>query len=261
MISIVIPVYNSENIINKLIKKIEISLKKFKFYEIILVNDNSNDNSWNLIKNLSIKNRKIKGINLAKNFGQHNAVMAGLNYSSGDIIITMDDDLQHPPSAIKKLIKNINNGSDICYTNYLKRKHSLLKIFLSNLSNFISGFLIQKPNSLYLSSFRAMNKKLRNKIILYRSPDIYIDMHILRNAKKIGQININHQKRFSGKSNYTILKLFSLWLNLATYSKINIINYSTIVTIFIKILIFPIILYKKFLIKEKKQFIISEKTF
>lgn len=260
MISIVIPVYNSENIINKLIKKIEIHLKKFKFYEVILVNDNSKDNSWNLIKNLSIMNRKIKGINLIKNFGQHNAVMAGLNYSNGDIIITMDDDLQHPPNAIKKLIKNINTGSDVCYTNYLGRKHFFFKILLSNLSNFISGFLIQKPNSLYLSSFRAIKKELKNKIILYKSPDIYIDMYILRHAKKIGQININHQKRFSGTSNYTILKLFFLWLNLATYSKINI-NYSAIVVIFIKILIFPVILYKKFIIKKKKQYIINEKTF
>ena len=124
-LTIVIPVYNSELILPKLISEIDISLKGNNIKkEIILVNDHSKDNSWKIIRQLSKNYDFIKGINLDKNYGQHNAIMAGLNNCSGEFVITIDDDLQHPPEFFPEVLKQLSNH-DVCYTNYNKRKHIL----------------------------------------------------------------------------------------------------------------------------------------
>ena len=109
-LSIVIPVFNSLNILNNLIKQIKFNLKfkEIKKFEIILVNDCSQDNSWNKIKELSKKNLEIKGINLSNNYGQHSSIFAGLKYSKGKIVITTNDDLQHPPSSLISIYKKLN---------------------------------------------------------------------------------------------------------------------------------------------------------
>ena len=133
-LSIVIPVYNSENIIDDLIKKIVKSvgdIKTINSYEILLINDCSPDKSWNKIDYLSKKFPSVKGIDLTENFGQHNAIMCGLKECNGNFVITMDDDLQHPPDSIKDIIIKLNEGHDVCYTNYLNRKHPLWKKIVS----------------------------------------------------------------------------------------------------------------------------------
>ena len=127
ILSIVIPVYNSENILDDLINQISLEIKKtnlLKDFEIILVNDNSLDNSWNKIKEIANNQNNIIGINLSKNFGQHNALMAGIKNSKGDFLITMDDDLQHPPSYIIDIINKLSEGFDVCYTKYQNNKYS-----------------------------------------------------------------------------------------------------------------------------------------
>jgi len=259
-ISIVIPVYNSEKIINKLIEELEVALKNKKF-EIMLVNDCSEDNSWKVIKKICNLNRNIKGINLKKNFGQHNAIMAGLHNISGDIIITMDDDLQHPPDSILDLIDKIINGYDLCYTKYLNRKHSLYKIILSNISNLVASLFINKDFSLYLSSFRCMNSSTKDELIKIQNPFLYIDSYLIKISKKITSINIHHQKRYLGKSNYSIKKLFLLWLYLVNQSNLKPLNFSSIIIIFLKITMFPFLIYVKFKSFSNKQFEIEEKTF
>ena len=259
-ISVVIPVYNSEKIINKLIEELEVSLKNKKF-EIILVNDFSEDNSWQVIKNICNLNKNIKGINLKKNFGQHNAIMAGLHHISGDIIITIDDDLQHPPNSILDLIDKIINGYDLCYTKYLNRKHSLYKIILSNLSNLISSLLINKDFSLYLSSFRCMNSNTKDELIKIQNPILYIDSYLIKISKKITSINIHHQERYLGESNYSMIKLFFLWLHLVNQSNLKPLSFSNIILLFLKIIMFPILIYIKFKSFGSKQFEIEEKTF
>ena len=157
-LSIVIPVYNSENIIENLIKKIIKSIKELKTvtsYEILLINDFSPDNSWGKISLLSKQFSEVKGIGLSANFGQHNAIMCGLRESKGEITITMDDDLQHPPESIKDLITKLEQGFDVCYTNYLNRKHPMWKKFVSWSNNLVSSYLLNKPYYIYLSSFRG----------------------------------------------------------------------------------------------------------
>ena len=122
ILSIIIPVYNSEDILDELITQITSEIDKkidlLKEFEIILVNDNSIDKSWQKIKEISTKHKNVTGINLSKNFGQHNALMAGIKNSKGDFLITMDDDLQHPPSYMVEIINKLNEGFDICYTKY-----------------------------------------------------------------------------------------------------------------------------------------------
>lgn len=258
-ISIIIPVYNSSQIIEELICEIKKILKKHK-YEIIMVNDFSLDESWDTIKAICNANDNIKGIDLTRNFGQHNAVMAGLNHCDGDIIVLMDDDFQHPPKFIIKLIEEIDRGHDVCYTNYINRKHSAHKIFLSKLSNIISSFIINKPINLYLSSFKSMNLKTKNILINIKNPIIYIDGKILEITNNITSIDILHQSRLSGKSNYNLRKLIILWFKLIYQIKITKIDLDLkfIISIFFKFLFLPIIFILFLYFYKKKQYDIKQ---
>ncbi len=264
-LSIVIPVYNSENIIQNLISRIVKSIKNINTitsYEILLINDFSPDNSWDKIKILTQQYSTVKGIDLSENFGQHNAIMCGLNESKGEIIITMDDDLQHPPESIKDLISKLKEGFDVCYTNYLNRKHPLWKKFVSWLNNLVTSYLLNKPYYVYLSSFRGFKKKISKKIILYKKNDVYLDGLILKNTKNIAMISVPHSQRPEGISNYNLKKLMSLWSNMAVNFSVFPLRPSTILGYAIKILILFI---RKILFLGKKsnkiQYLISKKTF
>ena len=149
-ISIVIPVYNSSEILSELVKKIYQSIKDDFNFEIILINDKSADNSWDKIKELTFKYKNLQGINLEQNYGQHNAIMAGLNNVKGKYIVMMDDDLQHPPENIKDIVAKLKEGNEVCYVKYINRKHAKWKIFVSWLNNIISSLLISKPIGVYI---------------------------------------------------------------------------------------------------------------
>ena len=145
-ISVIIPVYNSSEILPKLIDQILDRLNtKEQNYEIILVDDSSKDDSWKTILYLSSKNKNIKGIQLDKNYGQHNALMAGLNNCLGNYVILMDDDLQHNPKYIYEIYNVIKNNYDVCYVNYLNRQHKNWKKFVSWSNNIISSIIMNKP--------------------------------------------------------------------------------------------------------------------
>ena len=215
-ISIVVPVFNSSDILDELVIRIKNILEKLSYednFELILINDCSNDNSWIKIKNLSKKYFFIKGINLSENFGQHNALMAGFNNISGDYVITLDDDLQHPPEFIPNIVEKLNNF-DVCYTNYKNRKHVGWKKTVSTINNIISSFLLNKPLRIYMSSFRGIRKNIVLEIIKFKKPDVYIDGLIISLTKKIEIISVEHHARKKGDSNYTLKKLFILWSNM-----------------------------------------------
>ena len=142
-ISVIIPVYNSASIVKLLIENLKKNLIFVDDFEIILINDFSTDNSWEEIVKISKNDKKIRGINLSKNYGQHNAIMAGLNNAVGDCMITLDDDLQHPPEFFPEIINKLKNF-DVCYTNYKNRKHVGWKRAVSALNNFVSSFLLNK---------------------------------------------------------------------------------------------------------------------
>jgi undecaprenyl-phosphate 4-deoxy-4-formamido-L-arabinose transferase len=254
-VSIIIPVYNSSLMLVELCERIFKIMKKLNLqnnFELILINDYSFDDSWQKIKHLSNQNFYIKGINLSENFGQHNAIMAGLNNCSGEFIITIDDDLQHPPEYIPAILKELNNY-DVCYTNYRNRKHVGWKKFVSKLNNIVSSFILDKPLKVYMSSFRGFTKTINQKLINFKEKDIYLDGLIIKYTKNIAMITVDHQERKIGESNYNFKKLFILWSNM-------ILNFSffpfRVASIFgITLKIFIKLFRKK---SGKPQFIIKE---
>ena len=252
-LNIIIPVYNSEKVlselVNSLIDKIK-NITKIKTYKIILINDCSEDNSWSNINEICKKNTSVVGINLTKNYGQHNALIAGLNYIDGDYIITMDDDFQHSPKEIKNLIGKVNEGFDVCYTKYNQNKYGFLKVLGSKINNKLSNFLIDKPKDIYLSSFKCMTKKIALEIRKYDGPYVYLDGLIFDITKNVTSINIEHQKRKEGNSNYNFVKLFTLWLRVLTsfsIAPLRMLTFLGFLMVFLSTLVIIIIITLKLL--------------
>lgn len=217
-LSIVIPVYNSQDSISKLTDHLVASLGVDYKLEIVLVNDSSKDNSEKLCIALYEKYETIvKFYSLSKNVGEHNAVMAGLNHTTGDFIVIMDDDFQNPISEVIKLVEFAKENSyDVVYTYYDRKQHHFFRNLGSKFNDKVANVMLKKPKDLYLSSFKLMSKFLVNEIIKYDLPFPYIDGLILRTTTNIGKIQVYHQERIVGKSGYTLTKLIALWLNMFT---------------------------------------------
>jgi glycosyltransferase involved in cell wall biosynthesis len=214
-LSIVIPVYNSQQTIGRLVDELIENLKDYNF-EIILVNDYSKDNSHEICVQ---KCEKYPGIirymRLSRNFGEHNAVMAGLNHVVGDYAIIMDDDFQNPPEDVVKMISYmLKNKFDVLYTYYEEKKHGWFRNIGSLFNDRVATLLLNKPNDLYLSSFKCINRFLINEIKKYCGPYPYIDGLILRVTQNIGKVKVGHEERTNGRSNYTLRKLIALWMNM-----------------------------------------------
>lgn len=218
-LSIVVPVYRSATILPQLVEQIHAEMCKEDLsdnFELLLINDASPDNSWEIIRSLAATHSFIKGISLRRNFGQHSAIMAGLNHVSGNFVVLMDDDLQHPPRAIGDMVRALNKGYDVCYTNYLNRRHAAWKKLGSKFNNWVATHLLGKPKGLYLSSFKAMSRDIVQEIIKYDGPYAYIDGLILDVTRSITTIDIEHQSRHEGEGNYNLRRSLSLWLKMAT---------------------------------------------
>ena len=263
-LSIIIPVYNSENILENLINKIHESFNKRSFsknFEVILVNDFSHDQSWEKIKFLANKFVNVKGVCLSENYGQHNAIMAGLKECSGNIVITMDDDMQHPPESIMDIYNELIKGFDVCYVYYLNRQHPLWKRFVSWLNNLISSYLLNKPLKIYMSSFKGFKKSVLLEITKFQGSEVYLDGLILKATRNISMVYVQHFKRLHGNSNYNFKKLLSLWCNMAVNFPLHPIRSASFFGVIIKYLI---IFYRKIFSKtkkNKKQYLIEEKTY
>jgi undecaprenyl-phosphate 4-deoxy-4-formamido-L-arabinose transferase len=215
ILSIVIPVYNGEATISFLVKQLIDTLNS-ELLEIILINDCSIDNSEITCIELYKKYPQIvRFFSLAKNVGEHNAVMAGLNQVRGEYVVIMDDDLQNPIEEVKKLLDFIlTNDVDVVYTYYDKKEHHFLRNLGSLFNDKVANLMLGKPKDLYLSSFKVINRFMVDELIKYNLPFPYIDGLILRSTSKIGKINVIHSKRTEGTSGYTFAKLISLWSNM-----------------------------------------------
>ena len=215
-LSIIIPVYNSEKILETFSEKLIQTLEeKYNNFEIIFINDASEDNSWKIVQQLCEKKNIIKAINLRKNVGQHNAIFAGLKNCNGKIVVTMDDDGQNLPESIPFLVDEINKGFDICYANYKSKKHNYFRKFGSFINNLVASILFDKPYNLILTGFRCFTKDIKDEILKFQSTYIYLDGLIFSSTSNYSQIYVEHKEREIGKSNYTISKLFGLWFRMA----------------------------------------------
>jgi len=218
-VSIVVPVYRSAPILPELVRQIGVAMRDAGVdghFELVLVNDCSPDDSWPVIRKLALEYPFVRGISLARNFGQHSATMAGLNRARGEVVVIMDDDLQHPPASIMTLVQAVRDGFDVCYTRYLARKHALLKRLGSRFNDAVATFLLKKPAGLYLSSYKALHRRVVREVIRYDGPYAYIDGLILDVTRNITSVPIEHGSRHSGEGNYSVRRLISLWLRMAT---------------------------------------------
>ena len=213
-LSVIIPVYNGALSVAQLVASVSNELAHIDF-EIILVNDGSSDDSENICEGLAYSDSRVNFISLRKNFGEHNAVLCGLNASKGDYCVIIDDDFQNPPSEIKKLYTHIVSGCyDVVYSKYQIKKHGLYRNLGSKFHNTMATYILDKPANLYLSSFKIIKREIVEEIIQYTGPYPYIDGLILQSTNNIGVSIAEHQKREAGKSNYTFRKLISLYLNM-----------------------------------------------
>lgn len=216
-LSIIVPVYNSASVIGRLVDTLEKELLSLFELEIILVNDGSPDSAcFEVCQDIAVKNKKVKFLNLSRNFGEHNAVMAGLNSCTGEAAVIIDDDFQNQPSEVIKLVDKLNEGYDVVYTYSKNKKHSLFRNLGSQFNNLIASFLLGKPFNLYLSSFKAINRFVIDEIIKYKGPYPYIDGLILRITKNYCRFLVEHRASEKEKSGYTSQKLFALWMNMFT---------------------------------------------
>ncbi len=214
-ISYVIPCYKSEQTITGVIDEIRKTMETLSryTYEIILVNDCSPDNTFQVIETLANQNDNICAINLAKNFGQHAALMAGFHYVKGDILVCLDDDGQTPADEVGKLLQEIENGQDVVYAKYEQKKHSPFRNFGSAVNEKMAQFLLGKPKELYVSSYFAARRFVVDEMLKYDKSYPYVIGLVLRTTKKISNVTVKHREREIGSSGYTIGKLLALWMN------------------------------------------------
>ena len=215
MLSVVIPVYNSEATIGRLVDALAEAIRS-EALEIVLVNDGSADNSYQICLDLTKKYPDtVRFLHLSRNFGEHNAVMAGLHHAKGDWVVIMDDDLQNAVSDVPALLEYAKtNTHDVVFTHSDTVEQTWFRRLGSRFNDWMATKLIRKPKNLYLSSFKIMNRFLVDEIIRYEGPFPYIDGLILRTTNNIGAMKVTHQKRAVGRSGYTLRKLIRLYMNM-----------------------------------------------
>lgn len=236
-ISVVIPVFNSESILPILVARLVEALRSIcTNYEILLINDGSQDKSWNSIQKLTDENKQVRGVNLRRNYGQHNALLCGIRLAQYDVIITMDDDLQHPPEEIHKLVRRLSEGYDVVYGIPAKLVHSTWRNFSSRFAKRFLGKILGIEGIRYISAFRAFKEDLRTAFNQFDSPNVIIDALLRWGTEKFGIVEVNEQPRTVGRSNYNLFKL-------AKFTMLVLTGFSTIPLRFISLVGFFLTLF------------------
>ena len=216
LVSIVIPCYRSAEMIGGVVADINREMEKLQEkyrWEIILVNDCSPDNTFDVIRELCREYTNICGVNLARNFGQHAALMAGFHQVKGDILVCMDDDGQTPAFAIKDLLQGLEEGSDVVYAKYEHKHHNAFRNFGSRVNDLMLKFMLGKPADLYVSSFFAARRFIVDEMLRYQNAYPYVIGLVLRATRNIKNVTVEHQDRKAGESGYTLSKLLGVWFN------------------------------------------------
>lgn len=215
LVSFVIPCYRSAQTIGKVVEEIDTAMEKMPEYEheIVLVNDSSPDDTFEVIRELCARRKDVCGINLARNFGQHAALMAGFRYICGEIVVCLDDDGQTPADEVGKLLREIEEGYDVVYAKYSHKQHSGFRNFGSKINELMTRIMLGKPKELYLSSYFAARRFVVDEMLRYTNPYPYVIGLVLRSTKNITNVEVSHREREVGTSGYTIGKLLGLWFN------------------------------------------------
>lgn len=214
-VSVVIPLYRSAESIERVVADLEQVGREIAL-ELVLVNDGSPDDTLKVCRGLALRSSvPVTLVDLARNFGEHNAVMAGLRHARGAWIITMDDDGQNPPAEIPRLVAAAKAGGyDVVFGRYRSKRHSPWRNLGSRFANAVAEWTLDKPRGLYLSSFRCMSAFVAREVTRYEGPFPYIDGLILQVTRSLGSIDVEHRARDSGASGYTVRKLVRLWTSI-----------------------------------------------
>lgn len=214
-LSIVIPLFDAALTLPALYQELS-ALEIGGGLELILVNDGSRDETEAIALKLTRESSiPITFLSLSRNFGEHNAVLAGLRASSGRYVVTMDDDLQNPPSEVLKLLAIAESEQrDVVYAIYERKEHARWRNLGSTLTNFIADYVVDKPKKLYLSSFRCMTRLVADEVAKSRNPYPYIDGLIFQITQNAGVVRVRHVEREQGRSGYTLRKLVRLWMSM-----------------------------------------------
>lgn len=250
-ISFVIPCYRSERTIETVVAEIRetVSARAQDFdYEVVLVNDCSPDNVWQVIQKLAAADPKIKGVCLAKNFGQHCALMAGYGQASGDYIVSLDDDGQTPASETFKLVDKLEEGFDVVYGYYQHAAQHLFRRLGSWVNKKMAENIIGQPRSLKTTSFFIMRDFIAKEIVNYKHPFAYISGLVFRATKNLGNVEVGHRRRLEGRSGYTLAGLIGLWTNGFTAFSVKPLRAATYIGLFCALLGFAagiFVIYQK----------------
>ena len=215
LVSFIIPCYRSAETLGGVIAEIDAAMETMEEYghEIILVNDCSPDNTFEVIRDICAGRKDITGVNLARNFGQHAALMAGFHYVHGEYVICLDDDGQTPANQAGRLLQALENGSDAVYARYEHKQHSAFRNFGSKVNDWMARVMLGKPKDLYLSSYFAVKRFIVDEMLRYTNPYPYVIGLVLRATRNITNVDVDHREREIGSSGYTIGKLLALWFN------------------------------------------------
>ena len=216
-ISVVIPVYNSELTLPRLVERLLPVLSGLaRDYELVLVNDGSRDQSWSVIQRLAVEHQWIRGINLMRNYGQHNAILCGIRAARFNILVTMDDDLQHPPEELPKLLAKLEEGLDVVYGTPEEEQHGLLRDVASMITKIALQSAMGTETARGVSAWRVFSTQLRDAFAGYHSPFVSIDVLLTWGTTKFGSVRVRYDPRTIGKSNYSFRKLVRHAMNMMT---------------------------------------------
>jgi len=216
-ISVVIPVYKSEDSLHELYLRLKTSMATIDpDFEVILVEDAGTDRSWDIITELSKANKRVSGVQLSRNFGQHNALLCGIRMAQGEIIVTMDDDLQHPPEEIPKLLNKLEEGWDVVYGTPEKEQHGFWRDVASQITKLALQSAMGAKTARHVTAFRVFRTRLREAFATYRSPFISIDVLLTWATTRFAAIPVRHESRRRGESSYTFRRLVVHALNMMT---------------------------------------------
>lgn len=213
----VIPVFNSEASLPSLLEGLARVFEDGGLdAEIILVNDGSRDSSWEVIQEACAKDARVRGIDLMRNYGQHNALLCGIRAARAPVIVTMDDDLQHPPQEIPRLLESLRHGHDVVYGSPLRENHGLLRDLASRMTKLALAGALGASTASRVSAFRAFRTQLRDAFQDYGGPLISIDVLLTWATTRFTAVEVRHEPRMHGQSNYTVRKLIVHAVNMMT---------------------------------------------
>ena len=216
-ISIVVPVYRSQELLRELHRRIVCTIEsRDPAFELILVEDCGGDGSWEVIEELARSDARVKGLRLSRNYGQHNALLCGIRAAAGDVIVTIDDDLQNPPEEIIRLLQRLDEGFDVVYGTPVAMTHGVLRDQAARMTKLALQSAMGAETASKVSAFRAFRARLRDAFANYRSPTVNIDVLLTWGSSNFSAVTVRQDKRAAGESGYTLRKLIVHALNMMT---------------------------------------------